>query len=200
MKKTLLSGVILAIFLFLAASPSQAITIGFKPVSQTVLVGSPADVELTISGLGLGTAPSLGTFDLNVNFDPAILAFNSVVFGDPVLGDQLDLFSLGSITAFDDSIPGSANLFELSLDLPTDLDTLQADSFTLATLTFDTLSNGTSSLDISINALGDSLGNPLAADLRSGSITPTPEPATMLLLGTGLASLGVFGRKKSKKA
>lgn len=199
MKKTFVFGLILAIALFLVASTAPAITIGFEPISQRVLVGDPVDVAVTISDLGLGTAPSLGVFDLDVNFDPAILTFDSVAFGDPVLGDQLDLFGLGSITAFDDSIPGSVNLFELSLDLPSDLDAFQADSFTLATLTIDTFSVGTSSLDITINALGDSLGDMLPATLESGSISPVPEPATMLLLGTGLACLGVFSRKKLRK-
>jgi hypothetical protein len=188
----------LLIFLLFFVTPSAAILIGFDPISQTIPVGDPVDVALVISGLGVGDAPSLSIFDVDISFDSAILAFNDVEFGDPLIGDQLDLLAIGSLTGVNSSL-GSVNLFELSFDPATILDTLQADSFTLATLTFDTLVVGTSSLDISVNALGDAIGAPLSADLQSGSISPVPEPATILLLASGMAGLGVFSRKSLKK-
>jgi hypothetical protein len=52
-------------------------------------------LNIFISGLGDGTAPSLSTFDLDISFDPTILAFSTAVFGDPILGDQLDIWGLG---------------------------------------------------------------------------------------------------------
>jgi hypothetical protein len=166
---------------FLVQSPAQAITIGF---AQEVELGSPVDVPIVVSGLGDAAPPSLSSFDLDVSFDPSILAFDSVAFGDPLLGDQLDLFGSGSLT---DVLPGAGtvNLFELSFDLPSDLDTLQAGSFTLATLTFDTLALGTSAIDISANALGDAFGDPLVADLPSGFVKVIPEPGSALLLAFG---------------
>jgi hypothetical protein len=196
MKKFFLSGVILIIFLLFLVTTSSAITIGFDPISQTVPVGNTAEVALVIEGLGNGSEPSVSIFDLKVNFDSAILDFDSVVFGDPVLGDQLDLLGLGSDTSFDDTVAGSVNLFELSSDWPLDLDIFQAGNFTLATLTFNTLAVGFSPLEISIIALGDSWGDPLSATVENGSISPVPEPATILLLVSGMAGLGVFGRKK----
>jgi len=196
MKKYFLLGAALITFLLFFVTPSSAIPIEirFDPVSQTVPVGDTAEVALVISGLGDEIAPSVGVFDLDITFDPALLAFSNVVYGD-----QLDLFGFGSDQFTTPSV-GSVNLYELSLDLPWDLDDLQADSFTLATLTFDTLSIGTSFLDIfSVNALGDSWGNPLTADVQRGSISPVPEPATILLLVSGMAGLGVFGRRRFKK-
>lgn len=179
-------------------SAAHAIALNVNPITQNVLLGNSIGVILDISGLGDGSAPSLGVFDLNLNFDPAILTFNNVTFGDPVLGDQLDLFGLGSLITFDDTTPGMVNLYELSFDLPSDLDALQIGNFTLASLTFDSLTTGTSSLNMSINSLGDALGDPIVLDtLNNGSVTvtaPVPEPSTCLLLFFGL--IGMVGIKR----
>jgi hypothetical protein len=153
-------------------------------------------VNLLISGLGDGVAPSLGTFDLDVTFDPAILAFNNVLFGN-----QLDLNVAGSVSGFDsESEPGVVNLFEVSLELPADLDATQASEFVLASLTFDSIGTETSLLKFENVILGDSEGNSLFADLGlPGSVTvgaPVPEPATILLLAAGIGGLGFIKRRR----
>lgn len=195
MKRGLFLGICLMTLLLFMATSSQAIKLDVEPTSLTVPVGSSADVALVISGLGDGVAPSLGTFDLDISFDPAILGLSTVTFGN-----QLDILGLGSIQSVTPGV-GTVNLVELSLDLPDDLNTYQADSFTLATLTFGTLAIGTSPLEFIEAILGDENGDPLILDggIENGSITataPIPEPATLLLFASGLTGMGYLGKKK----
>lgn len=180
-------------FLF-GALPSYALTISLTPTSQTVAVGQTIQFDLMVSGLGSGVAPSLATYDVDISFDPGILAFTGAAFGDTVLGNQLDLFGFGSISVATSGV-GTVNLFELSFDDPADLNLLQSENFTLAALSFVALSPGTSALGINVNALGDAFGDPLTAQQVGAQATvsqasnsnPIPEPG-----GLALAMVGLF--------
>ena len=199
MKRAFLSALVFGSAFILNSGLAQAISLDFAPTTQSVTLGGPTTVALRISGLGDLTAPSLGVFDLSVGFDPTILSFSSVAYGDPLLGDQLDLFGLGGFTVTT-SGAGVVNLFELSFDSAADLNALQAGEFTLATLTFYTLSTGTSPLTFAVNALGDAEGAALTATLGAGSVAvasaAVPEPGTLLLLGSGLAWMFFIGYRK----
>jgi len=201
--------------LLLGAAPAQAILLAFTPLSQTVASGSPATVSLSIAGLG-GSATALGGFDLDLGFNPAVLSLRGVSFGDPSLGDQLDLGGSGaiicspgtgndtSLTCPDDLTGGMANLLELSLDMPDVLNDFQADSFVLATFLFDTLSPGRSTLSVNRLVLADAFGDRLIADIQSGHITvgapnAIPAPSSLALLVVGMAMLMACNEKRSRR-
>jgi hypothetical protein len=197
MKIRLITAIVTALTLCTAPA-ATAITIEFTPPSQSVSVGSTTTVDLVISGLVDNAAPSLGAFDLDVGFDPSILNFSGAA-----LGNQLDLFGLGTINGVISGI-GTVNLFELSLESVADLDTLQAGSFLLATLSFDALASGSSALSLSINALGDSLGDRLEAEviegtIRVGSVGAVPEPASLPLIGIGMLSMIALVMRRKRK-
>jgi hypothetical protein len=69
------------------------------------------------------------------------LSFDHLVFGDPILGDQLDLAGWSSVNGSMLGL-GTVNLFEASVDDPNDLNNLQPATFTLAILTFNTVGFG----------------------------------------------------------
>lgn len=184
MRKLWIGWILVQVLLVGAATAVGAASLSFAPGSQSVSPGSTASVDLVISGLADSGAPSLGAFDLVVSFDASLLSLQSVVFGSG-LGDS----SLGDVD--EGSAPSAAgvNLFSLSFLTPGELDALQsADSFVLATLAFDTLGPGASSLAFTDVVLGDAFGVALPLDASPAGSILVPEPATILLLGLAFAA------------
>lgn len=182
-----------SVFLLFLAFSAQGGTIGLgiNPITQQVIGGSPVYVGVLISGLGNGTAPSLGAFDLDVGYDESILEYHSATFGDPFLGDQLDLLGFGSISG-DTSVSGSVNLFEVSFDPVATLNSDQAPGFNLVTLLFRAAQSGTRPIGLSNVVLSDADGNALSADIRGGSVSVVPLPGAVWLFGSAMTAFAGF--------
>jgi len=202
MKYFFRSIVIVGMMLFYTTSYA-AIELTLSADPNPVTVGGLIDIEIAISGLGDGTATSLGGYQFDLTFDSALLSLDSVQFGDPTLGNQLDLFNLG--INFPDVIasPGSLALAEVSLDLEDDLNLSQAGAFTLLTVSFEGIGTGTSALNLSNIFLSDASGMSVpvdevtGVDIQVNAASQVPEPPTILLLGISLLLFGGFTTRKA---
>jgi hypothetical protein len=118
----------------------MATRIDLNPTLTNTSVGSSFSVAVVISGLS-GVSPALAVtdFDLDVSYDPALLSATGVTFGSG-LGSPPD------VSGSDLSSSGVVDLFAVSFASYPTLLGLQGDSFTLATLTFQSLAPGTDSL------------------------------------------------------
>jgi hypothetical protein len=185
MNKAIFS-VISAVMFFLFAAPSHA----------NVFLNITPDTQSLSAGLGSGTA--LGAYDLNIGFDSALLSFSKVTFGDPTLGDQLDLShsDLNAPTATPSQ--GNVNLIEFSLDDPATLISQQASSFTLALLSFNTIAAGTSPITLSVNSLSDANAIDIPNTITNGSVTvqPVPLPGAFLLFMSGILAFPLAQRRR----
>ena len=150
-KKVFVSITSMALLVLSISVVQATVILSIEPSKEKIKTGMQVDVDIVISGLvDDPTSPANedapGGFDLRLVYNPFILNFTSLSFGDSLLGDQLDIFGFGAnpMGYAEDLNPsiGAVDFFKISLDSIMDLETLQADSFTLATLSFTGLSEG----------------------------------------------------------
>ncbi len=183
-----------ALLLMFSARAAGAVALSLQPGTQTIGVGDPASVDLVVAGLGDFSSPSLGGFDADFSYDPAVVSALSVSFGS-----LLDLGILGSLRFSDLSVPGVIHLDEVSLESGADLNSAQPGSFTLATFAFEGLGPGISDIDFAFAALSDELGGPLADFSLTGASIEVLRPigvpdsgATASLLLSSVLTLSVW--------
>ena len=176
--------------LALSLQAKANITVALEPSSQTISAGSPASLNLVISGLGNYASPSLGGFDFDLSYNPAVLSAVSVVFGT-----HLDLGIVGSVQNSDLSIPGVVHLDEVSLESASDLQANQPSSFTLATLGFSGVGPGVSTIDFTLGGLADETGQISFDFLTQGGQVEVKGAAAVPDLGSTarLFAIGLVG-------
>lgn len=195
-----MKGFIAGLFTLLTmlALNTQAALIQLIPSSTNLTLGDAVQVDVRISDLG--AANSLGTYDLDINYDASLLGLTNIHWGDNLLGNQLDLMGFGSWQESSETTAGTRNLFELSFDDAAWLNSHQASEFTLFSLVFTALAQGGTTISAQLNALGDAWGNTLPAVAVNGvglsidTATPLPEPSSLLLLLGLLAVIGLRSR------
>ena len=101
---------VISIVLVVAAGAGETLgqvgtALSFEPPTQTVGLGSLVDVSIRKSNLTL-LSTSLSAFSLDIAYDPTVLALSTATYGDPSLGDQLDLGGFGSVAVTTLITPG----------------------------------------------------------------------------------------------
>ena len=199
MKKLFASFLALGLSLSLNAN---AISINLIANQTAVNVGDNLEVQVRISGLNDASAPSLGDYDVNFNYDASLFNLSSIVWGDSILGNQLDLSGFGSLQDVSSELDW-LRAFELSFDNALDLESLQAGEFTLFSVLLNAAVIGSGSFSLTTNALGDAYGNGLFIDAITGTTVDVgsvsvPEPSSLLLLLLGIVAIAVLRTKVSQ--
>jgi hypothetical protein len=171
-----------------AGTSAGAVSLGLTP-SGPVAPGGAVAIGIVIADLGDGVPPTLAAFDLDVSFDPGVLAFVSVDFGAELGTPGVDALVTSGLLAG----PARVDLATSWLLPNAMLDAQQPSSFVLATLHFIALAPGTSLLDFTqavlANTAGGPGGNAITAELSGASATVVPEPGPLALIALGMALL-----------
>ncbi len=191
---TVFRAVIACLVALLWSIEGQAISIGFQPVSQSVVLGDSVLVDIVVSDLG---GEIVSAYDLDITYDAAILSAVSVTFG-PSLGNEA-LFEVFSDS--DLSMPGLVDLAQLSLLSDAALLGLQGgDSVVLARLEFGTVGMGVTSLGFTFDRFNDIKGlnaEQLVIEAVAGNVAVIPEPHASLLFALGVVLFSRAARRSS---
>ena len=155
--------------------------------APVIYPGDTFQLEVRIDGVEI--SDEVESFGFDVNYDPLYFDYIGATVNTIDFYDNSDLFDetdvAGSIyTEFPFLFPGP-----------------NGDNILLASLSFTSLLPGNSILGITSDLSDGNEGLitfliPQTDITKSIPVNPVPEPATILLLASGIFGMGVFGRKK----
>ena len=184
--------------LFAVTMSVNALRLDLAPSSAQAQIPGTITLSLIASDLA---DQIVSSYDIAISYDPFLTALG-LQFG-AVLGGPAD-----SLSGSDLSVLGSVTLFEVSLLGDDDLQALQGDSVTLATLTFAAASPGISSLQFDAVLMTGAAdpGHPTTPSILDPTlggarieVVPgvVPEPGSLaLLLAALFASTPVLRRRR----
>ena len=135
---------------------SSAQALGVNPDGLEVAVGDSFVMEYWIGGLGDHVAPSLGSFDVKMDFDESLVSYSSSTVGD-MLGDV----GAGQATATTTLVADGVEVTETSNLTPAELIALQPWNFTMFRVRFIAMAEGNAVFGPSFTTVLDEHGDPV---------------------------------------
>lgn len=211
--KRKLSDFMLGAALFLTTSSQSWAGLISVSGNQTSLgINDIVQITFGISGLSSSANDSLGGFDLDVTYDQSTLQLQSFSFLNPASSDnQLDLPEPGAFPFLGaaSATGGIVDVFGLSGNSPSFLDTQQSDSFIFLSLDFLALA-AAASTTVAINlsdpnlVFSDPIGGDLPIVILNSSVNfqvtgsnPVPSPGVLSLLLIGGIGM-IFSKRRVK--
>jgi|GEM_PF-5615758 len=207
MKNVFLYSTLAAVVSMAASTATQAMTLSLSPAAQSTAVGASIDLNVQISGL-YDSDPNevLSAYGIGISFDTSLFSATGVDFGNLLGGGTGD-----SVALFDSTTTaGLLTLNETSFLTDADLKSLQSDSFTLGTVHFTSLAEGTGAFTFQgISLAGQTLAGSIVSSELPVSQTAgsrvtaersqqVPEPSTLWLLSACSFILFFNGAKRTK--
>ena len=181
---------LLFVLIGLSAAPAGAAPIlSFSPSSSTVSAGESFAVDIAVTG-----AVDLYAYEFSIGFNPAVLAATGIVEGSFLSGGGATFFISGTINNVAGSVVATGDT------LLTAISGVNGGGV-IARVQFNALTGGSSALNLFDVLLLDSQLSGITTTVGGGSVTVTsntptavPEPASMILLGTGFGTILVRRR------
>ena len=166
-------------------------------------VGDVLSADIVISDIELdavGFDKLVASFNTNFLFDDSILAFNNVSFGDKLDVDPDPLFASFKYDSLVST--GNVSIQEIAQAFSIDLFAAQdgLSQFVLATVNFNVLQSGISSLNFANVAIGDDFGLSFTNVQATGksftvaNSVAVPEPSTFILF---IAAMMILLRRRA---